>query len=391
MPKARRDTHFNEKGNISDAGYAQAVTLRHSHTSWDNIAAALNCSPRGINKSLSRRVPPSKRPKRPPPPVTKLQRAKREQRIVILHDIALRLVPLGDRIVRGVGGVKSAVKQLVAEFPGARAVMRRYNQHRRRPHTRSLSGTRRLLAADGGASAPPVYYRKCRKRSYLSEEDKRCRVRMSNETLPGGQIQPDDQFVFLDETTVQADGRSGAPGAYCLKGEFPEGNCKMAGKGTYVRVHCTIGPNYRHIVELLPETAEEKAKPKAKGDRYGAHRFINDVLKPQLRFFKRKNIIVVLDNDGSHTATKVVAFFKNHHIRVLRWSPRSADMNPVENIFPVLKGRTSRSGVWQKAGLAAAVIKIFNAIEWSTVNNLVNSFRPRLNMVRAAEGAWCKY
>lgn len=57
-----------------------------------------------------------------------------------------------------------------------------------------------------------------------------------------------------------------------------------------------------------------------------------------------KCITFQYDNAPVHTAHVVEAFLADHRIRVMKWPPNSLELNPIENMWPLIRRRIGARG-----------------------------------------------
>jgi len=69
------------------------------------------------------------------------------------------------------------------------------------------------------------------------------------------------------------------------------------------------------------------------------------ILKNYLLPIYNGNYIFQHDNDPKHTALKTSLFLIDNNIKVLLWAPNSPDLNPIENIWKLLKDKLGKENI----------------------------------------------
>lgn len=69
------------------------------------------------------------------------------------------------------------------------------------------------------------------------------------------------------------------------------------------------------------------------------------------------------DNDPKHTSRLAKQWKQNHHVDRMDWPSMSPDLNPIENVWSLLKLRMAKRRIKTLFGLKAAVVK-----EWMTLS-----------------------
>ncbi|KAG0817752.1 hypothetical protein G6F16_012601 [Rhizopus arrhizus] len=108
---------------------------------------------------------------------------------------------------------------------------------------------------------------------------------------------------------------------------------------------------------------------------------------------QKEDIIFQQDNASIHTAKEVSEWLENNNISVLRWPPHSPDLNPIENLWSILKRRLLQYEK-QPDGMLELWSRIENVWESITQNEcqkLIESMPKRIKAVYNAKGGHTKY
>ena len=97
------------------------------------------------------------------------------------------------------------------------------------------------------------------------------------------------------------------------------------------------------------------------------------------------------DNASCHTAKHTRAFFSEVGLTVLPWPANSPDLNPIENIWSVLKQRVEKHSVKTKEDLIKAVKEEWCSLEKNLVRKTINSMKNRIDQVISRGGLKCDY
>ena len=91
------------------------------------------------------------------------------------------------------------------------------------------------------------------------------------------------------------------------------------------------------------------------------------------------------DNDPKHTSKMTIALLKKLRVKVMDWPSMSADLNPIEHLWGILKRKVEVSKVCN------VVMEERKSIPVATCEALVNSMPRRVKAVLDNDGSHTKY
>jgi transposase len=109
---------------------------------------------------------------------------------------------------------------------------------------------------------------------------------------------------------------------------------------------------------------------------------LQENLLPLLKKFnkkKRNALLFQQDNAPAHTRKINTNFFIKNDINIMYWPPNSPDLNPIENVWNILKRRVGTIFVKTKEELISTIIKSSNEIKISVINNIIDSMDNRID------------
>lgn len=105
------------------------------------------------------------------------------------------------------------------------------------------------------------------------------------------------------------------------------------------------------------------------------------------------DMIFMQDNAPCHTAKSVQDFFDDWGVELLKWPAQSPDLNPIENLWAIVKRRRQKKfGVPKtRDGLIEQVLDIWDDIDVEECKNLSESVKRRFAMCIERKGKATKY
>lgn len=99
------------------------------------------------------------------------------------------------------------------------------------------------------------------------------------------------------------------------------------------------------------------------------------------------------DNAPIHRSKKVKKWMEDNNVQTTEWPPRSPDLNPIENLWGLMKRKLSQAQPQPKTlrELEVCVQTIWEKIQFHTITNLYQSMPKRVKKCREAQGYPIKY
>ena len=123
-----------------------------------------------------------------------------------------------------------------------------------------------------------------------------------------------------------------------------------------------------------------------------------DVLKnrllPQMEEWRANDVCTFMqDNAPCHTAKIIKKFFEDQHINVLDWPGNSPDLNPIENLWAIVKSKLKNHNITTKKELISLIIQIWtrDVNIPNILQNLVTSMPRRMQQVVKEKGGITKF
>lgn len=126
-------------------------------------------------------------------------------------------------------------------------------------------------------------------------------------------------------------------------------------------------------------------------DRFVYKNILETVMLPYAEWEMPIRWVFQHDNDPKHTSKLVKDWFIANGIQVLDWPAQSPDLNPIENLFAILKRKVGNRRFQNKKDLMDSLKFEWERIPMSTINNLLESMPRRCAEVIKNKGYYTKY
>jgi hypothetical protein len=116
---------------------------------------------------------------------------------------------------------------------------------------------------------------------------------------------------------------------------------------------------------------------------------VQEVVMPEIQA-SGVDLIFMQDNARPHTARVVTDYYHENNVQMLDWPPQSPDLNPIEQIWAIMKEKlySQKSFPKNRDELITSFFRIWNELPASLLVNLSDSIPERLEKVIKNKGGW---
>ena len=111
------------------------------------------------------------------------------------------------------------------------------------------------------------------------------------------------------------------------------------------------------------------------------------ILDDSLKNFDKEKYIFQQDNSPIHTSKITNEYFSVANLKVLEWPPYSPDLNPIENLWSVIKSQIQKIINYVSVDNFVDIVeKIILRYNYEKINNMINSMPNRIRLVIENKG-----
>jgi DDE superfamily endonuclease len=280
----------------------------------------------------------------------------------------------------------------------------------------TISAVRRLLAAEHGA--PATVSNSTVSRAVKPTMDRSKPVMQPQITLRSMQrrlafakqhLRPERDWTGVaagDSTYFTMNGQTPGGKYWHMKGQKP---IKFRpNKSNQLHAYAIISVHGKTELHFVSGTTGLKQKYKRKTTKKGQSELLTGVGSEEVQDLMGQKLVpetrqlfaaagageptFLLDNAPAHVSKSTKKFFADNDIKVLQnWPANSPDLNPIENVWGIIKPQVYRQQYTTLAELKAAVLRAWAQLPQSTLRNLMLSMPRRLRRVVRQQGGYIGY
>ena len=85
------------------------------------------------------------------------------------------------------------------------------------------------------------------------------------------------------------------------------------------------------------------------------------------------------DNDPKHKSKLALEFYSKNKFDRLEWPPYSPDLNPIENVWRIVKQQVNKRDLPKISEVIAKVKEIWSEFDQEVIENVIQNMQIRLN------------
>ena len=174
-----------------------------------------------------------------------------------------------------------------------------------------------------------------------------------------------DTVMWTDETTISND--CNTTNKVWMHKDAQEYK-RIVQKRLKINVWGYIMKNKKLCIEIFDETM--------KSDKYIS--VLENKISEYKEQFKLKKNIFQQDNARYHTSYKMIKYFSDNQIEVMLWPPNSPDLNPIENVWNLIKRQLGKRYYKTICEMKQYTLEIANNLSVEIINSLISSMDNRI-------------